>query len=281
MLDDTADPDRPRVVAHRGFAGVAPENTVGAVQFAADAGAEMVEIDVRPTSDGEVVVFHDDDLSGREDASGGLTDRTGLVHETPWDVVRTAEVLGSGETVPTLSAVLNALPSAVGVNVELKHPGTDGLRFGERLSGDSLSAAVDRWHAFVASVVAVAERHDHEVLFSSFYEGALAATRDLAPSVPRAALCTTDVETGLATAREYDCAAIHPPADALLSGPLDGDERATGPDARPAPLQTAQESGLDVNVYTVRTWETARSLAALDVDGIIADYPGLFAFEQR
>jgi glycerophosphoryl diester phosphodiesterase len=36
-----------------------------------------------------------------------------------------------------------------------------------------------------------------------------------------------------------------------------------------------------VNAYTVRTWETARSLAALGVDGLVADYPGLFAFDER
>jgi glycerophosphoryl diester phosphodiesterase len=277
MFDDTADRERPRVVAHRGFAGVAPENTVGAVQFAADAGAEMVEIDVRPTSDGEVVVFHDDDLSGRD----GLTDRSGLVHETPWAEVRTAEVLGSGETVPRLAAVLGALPPAVAVNVELKHPGVDDLRFGEKLSGGALAAASDRWHDFVASVVDVVEQHDHEVLFSSFYEGALAATRETAPAVPTAALCAGDVETGLAVAREHDCAALHPPVDALLDGALGGDETATGADRRPEVLRVAHGEGRAVNAYTVRTWETARSLAALGVDGVIADYPGLFAFEER
>lgn len=281
MLDDSADRDRPRVVAHRGFAGVAPENTVGAVQFAADAGAEMVEVDVRPTSDGEVVVFHDDGLSTREDATGGLTDRTGLVHETPWEVVREATVLGSGETVPRLADVFEALPTDVGVNVELKHPGRTGLRFGEYLSGDDLSAAVDRWHSFVASVVDVTDEYDHEVLFSSFYEGALAATRDLAPSVPIAPLCTGDVETGLALAREYDSAAIHPPGDALLKRTHDAGESVDESNDRPDLLRVAHEEGRDVNAYTVRTWATARSLAALGVDGVVADYPGLFVFEDR
>jgi glycerophosphoryl diester phosphodiesterase len=281
MPHDTADRDRPRVVAHRGFAGVAPENTVGAVQFAADAGAAMVEIDVRPTSDGEVVVFHDDDLSGRDGAGRGLTNESGLVHETPWEVVREARVLGSDETVPRLADVFEALPPNVGVNVELKHPGRSGLRFGEHLSDEDLSAAVDRWHSFVESVVAVTDAYDHELLFSSFYEGALAAAHDLAPSVPRAPLCTDDVETGLTLAREYDCAAIHPPGDALLRRAHDAEQSPCGSDTVPDLLRVAHEEGREVNAYTVRTWETARSLAALGVDGLVADYPGLFAFDER
>jgi glycerophosphoryl diester phosphodiesterase len=278
--DGSDDAARPRVIAHRGFAGAAPENTVGAVRFAADAGAELVEVDVRPTSDREVVVFHDDHLSGRDGDTGGLTDRSGLVHETPWATVRDAEVLRSGETVPRLADVFEALPADVGVNVELKHPETDDLRFGEKLSGAAFTAASDRWHSFVADVVAITEGYDHEVLFSSFYEGALAAIHEIAPETPTAALCADDVETGLAIAREYDCVALHPPADALLDGRLDGD-RSGEADARPELLRVAHGEGRAVNVYTVQTWETARTLATLGVDGVIADYPGLFAFEER
>jgi glycerophosphoryl diester phosphodiesterase len=240
----------------------------------------MVEVDVRPTSDGEVAVFHDDALSERDGPPGGLTDRTGLVHETPWAVVREARVLGSAETVPRLADVFEALPADVGVNVELKHPGRTGLRFGEHLSGEDLSGALDRWHSFVASVVEVTDEYDHEVLFSSFYAGALAAARDLAPSVPRAPLCTGDVETGLTLAREYDCAAIHPPGDVLLNRATDAGQSPGESDATLDLLRVAHEEGLEVNAYTVQTWAVARSLAALGVDGVVADYPGLFAFGE-
>lgn len=275
-IDDAEDTGRPGVIAHRGFAGVAPENTVGAVRFAADAGADVIEVDVRPTSDGEVVVFHDDGLSERDDSDGGLTDRSGLVRETPWSAVRQAEVLGSGETVPNLRQVLDAVPPTVGVNVELKHPGTDDLRFGEKLSGDELPAARERWHEFVASVVEITDDHDHDLLFSSFYEGALAVTRDIDPAIPLATLVGDDSEAGLAITREYDCEAIHPPVDAILDRNRETDD---GQSARsPNLVRVAHEAGREVNVYTVRTWHEAQRLASAGVDGIVADYPGLLAF---
>ena len=60
---------QPAVIAHRGFAGVYPENTLCAVRAALDPpdaghrGADAIEIDVMATSDGELVVFHDRDLA--------------------------------------------------------------------------------------------------------------------------------------------------------------------------------------------------------------------------
>jgi phosphoglycerol transferase MdoB-like AlkP superfamily enzyme/glycerophosphoryl diester phosphodiesterase len=51
------------VIAHRGDSLRLPENTSAAILSAFDAGADLVEIDIRRTRDGEVVVFHDDDLS--------------------------------------------------------------------------------------------------------------------------------------------------------------------------------------------------------------------------
>ena len=50
------------VTAHRGAATVAPENTLAAFQAAIDAGADMIEFDVRLSADGAVVVFHDSDF---------------------------------------------------------------------------------------------------------------------------------------------------------------------------------------------------------------------------
>src|SRR6187397_1290524 len=52
-------PLRPRVVAHRGASFEAPENTLAAFKRAWALGVEAVELDVRVTSDDQVVVFHD------------------------------------------------------------------------------------------------------------------------------------------------------------------------------------------------------------------------------
>ena len=72
LLDLTARP----VIAHRGAAGSAPENTVAAFQLAAQQGADAFELDVRLTADGVPVVLHDATLNRTTDLSGPLRDLT-------------------------------------------------------------------------------------------------------------------------------------------------------------------------------------------------------------
>jgi glycerophosphoryl diester phosphodiesterase len=61
------------VFAHRGGAGLRPENTFAAFDYGLELGADGLEIDVRLTRDGEVVVFHDAVLDRTTDARGPLS----------------------------------------------------------------------------------------------------------------------------------------------------------------------------------------------------------------
>jgi glycerophosphoryl diester phosphodiesterase len=268
------------MIAHRGFAGENPENTVVAAEAAAgvrgrsasdettDRPADLIEIDVIPTSDGDVVVFHDDGLAERDGGARGLTDTEGVVWETDTATVTSAEVLDSGETVPRLSRMLEVVPADVGVNIELKNPGRTDLRFAEKLSGDELSERTAAWQPFVDRVVDTVDGHDNEFLFSSFYEGALAAVRELS-SHAVAPVFWQSVEDGLAMAREHDAEAVHPPIE-LVGGTPFYDESAdpAGADL----VETAHAEGREVNVWTVETWYQADWLAAVGVDGLIANY---------
>ena len=94
--------DRPLVLAHRGASARARENTLAAFSLAADLGADWVELDVRTTADGALVLHHDPELpDGRVVAEVP-------VGELPHDV-------------PTLAAALDLCDEAgLGVNVELK-----------------------------------------------------------------------------------------------------------------------------------------------------------------
>ena len=53
------DGPKPRLFAHRGASGEAPENTMVAFQRAVDAGVEYIELDVHASEDGQVMVIHD------------------------------------------------------------------------------------------------------------------------------------------------------------------------------------------------------------------------------
>jgi len=236
------------IIAHRGFAGVSPENTVGAVRAAAP-DADRVEIDVVACADGTPVAFHDARLDAGTD-SRGLTDAAGTVADLSPDVVTAAEVLESGDRVPTLDRML--AETAAPLNVELKRPvATPGPR--GALPPADREAARERWQPLVDRVF---DRIDgRDVLCSSFYEGALAAVRERDAAAPLAPICT-DLATGRELATRYDAETIHPSLAAVRAADVVPPDRT-------------------VNVWTVRTWVEARDAVRAGADGLIADYPGL------
>lgn len=257
-----------RTIAHRGFAGCAPENTIAATRFAAEQGADLIELDVMPSADGEVVVFHDNRLDDG-DGSRGITDGEGLVWETPFDEIARAEVLDSGETVPALATVLEACPDHIGVNIELKNPGTPELQQGRLTGSDAVAERAAVWEPFVRSVFNIVDQHPNDALFSSFAAGALAALRSIAPEAHLAPLVYERLERALELADRYRAVAVHPSILAFE------DE-----EANQGFLERARRGGYDVNVWTVDTWRQAAQAESLDVDGVIADYPGLFEWRS-
>jgi len=266
----------PALIAHRGYAGIAPENTVeAATRAAAHNETAMLEIDVQPAACGTPVVIHDERLDGSRDGRP-LTDATGLVWETPLEKLQETHVLGTDATVPTLAEFLAAVPETVGINVELKNPGTTELRVGESLSPADRDQRREVWQPFVERVVADCATFGGDLLFSSFCEGAIAALRAVA-DYPVAPLVWDDLEAGLEIARRYDCEAIHPPRNAIAGTHLAETAYAGFPAAEPAidVLEVAHAEGRAVNVWTATNWVQFDALAAAGVDGIVADYPGL------
>ncbi|USZ67817.1 glycerophosphodiester phosphodiesterase [Halorussus salilacus] len=272
--------DAPTLIAHRGFAGVHPENTVAAFEQAAtglDVRPEMVEVDVMPTADGEVVAFHDFELGRVTDAPADLADR--FVWETPYEKLTQLEVLGTGESIPRLADVLDALPPEVGVNVEFKNPGSTGVRPRENLPRDDRPAQRDLWLDFAERVVSTLADCENDVLVSSFAEGALAAVRAVDPSIPVAAVFAESVADGMEVARRYDCEAVHAPWNMISGTPLFNAEYGSlGPYEDVDLVETAHREGRTVNVWTVQSWYQAAQLRRAGVDGVIADYPGVLQF---
>ncbi|MGZ4611977.1 MAG: glycerophosphodiester phosphodiesterase family protein [Kineosporiaceae bacterium] len=105
---------RPFVLAHRGLATSAPENSMAAFAAAVAAGVTHLETDVRATADGALVAFHDARLER-------LTDLQGRVAEVTWASLRRARL--GAERVPLLEDVLATWPS-LRVNVDLKAAAT-------------------------------------------------------------------------------------------------------------------------------------------------------------
>ncbi len=107
------------LIAHRGASGSAPENTIEAIELAIDAGVAMVEIDVQSTLDGQVVVFHDDELER-------TTDGRGAINAMSYEQLRTLDAgswFGSqfaNTRIPLLSDAIDVIQNRVYLNLELK-----------------------------------------------------------------------------------------------------------------------------------------------------------------
>jgi len=68
-------PNKPNIFGHRGACHIAPENTLPAIELAAENGALGIEIDIRYTSDGELILLHDDTLTRTTDVAEKFPDR--------------------------------------------------------------------------------------------------------------------------------------------------------------------------------------------------------------
>jgi glycerophosphoryl diester phosphodiesterase len=162
--------------AHRGLSAERPENTLAAFQAAADAGFRALEMDLRLTADGEVVVLHDAGLERTTDGNGRVADMR-------YDDLRRHPTPAG--PVPRLDDVLSALGRWPGLwNLEVK--------------------------ATKATVPALHLAAHHKALgrtqLSSMDPRALEAARDEEPGVPRGLIALGPVEEdALDLAAELEC----------------------------------------------------------------------------
>ena len=168
------------IFGHRGASAAFTENTIEAFVGARELGADWVELDVQQTVDGQLAVFHDEELSdGRavaETAFGDLPD-----------------------FIPLLVDALAAC-EGMGVNIEIKN--------------DPAKESFDPEHSMVPGVVRAARDYlsPERSLISSFDMGAVNASRDLDPGLPTALITMDDVgpEVSIGRVSAHSHGAINP-----------------------------------------------------------------------
>ncbi len=257
-------PDRPYfalpgpwLIAHRGGGGLAPENTLAAFDLAVRLGADALEIDVRRTRDGAVVVFHDDETSR-------LTGQPGTIEARTLEEVRTLDAgfsfspdggatfpfRGDGLAVPTLAELLARHP-AVRLNVDAK---TDDEPLARALAEVLLAAsALDR--ACVGSFHdAQAERLGALLPGCARYLPEQAATCHVMAAKAGAG--------GEGCPEGYDLASLpHRMGDLpVVDGPV---------------VTWLHSRGMRVHAWTVDDPADMRELLRLGVDGIVSDRPDI------
>ena len=247
-----------RIIAHRGFAEQYPENTIYAVTESAQY-VNMVEIDVRQCATGDLVVFHDETVDR-------LTGATGAVIEKSLSQLRALDVADSGESIPTLPEMLATLPDRTRVNLELKTTDTDAI----------------------ARVIELCERHDTDVLYSSFYDGVIRTIRKFRPQAPIAVLAHHQqvISDRLVVAEDVGAVAFHPSFTLVNDWNGTSTEAVSNTESVDVPVDIrggdvtvgadivalAQELGLQVNVWVAPDREAVNMLFNRGVDGVMVDH---------
>ncbi|MES2614921.1 MAG: glycerophosphoryl diester phosphodiesterase [Bdellovibrionota bacterium] len=110
----------PKIIGHRGAKGCSPENTLASFKKAHELGAQWVELDVKETQDGVLIIMHDDDLDRTSNYKG-------KVAQTPWSIIKTLDAGSwyskqfSEEKIPSLQEAVQLFESLnLGVNLEIK-----------------------------------------------------------------------------------------------------------------------------------------------------------------
>lgn len=229
---------KPLIIGHRGASAYAPENTMASFKKAHELAADMIELDIHRSMDGELFVIHDDDTKR-------TTGTPGLIKLMSSSEIKTLDA-GSwfgeefaGEKIPTLEEVMEWAKGKIQINIEIKSEGCE------------------------EKTVALLKKYDmvSDVIVSSFHHEYLKKTNELNPDVVTAAL-VRDIE-GAGDLKKVieDCApeAVNP-RYLLLNKKA---------------VSMAHKAGLKVYPYTVNDPISMKRMLSAGADGVITNNPDI------
>jgi len=245
---------KPRLFAHRGASGEAPENTIVAFRRAVETGVAYVELDVHATRDGHVVVIHDETLERTTNGRGKVWDHTlaelqrlDAGYKFSPDGGQIFPFRATGVVIPTLTEVLRDFPQ---------------LRFTVEIKQTEPPI-----EAQVVTIIRNSGRAE-EVILASEHDRVLARVRTLAPEIATS-FAYGEVVDFIQRVVTAQLAGYHPPGQALQ----------IPPEFRGVPLVTAETVaaahalGCEIHVWTINEPREMERLLDLGADGIMSDFP--------
>ena len=172
-------------IAHRGARGYEPENTLKSFQKALDLHADGIELDVHLSSDGHLIVIHDETIDR-------TTNGKGFVNTFSLAELKTFLIDDQYE-IPTLKEVFDLVNKKCLINIELKGLGT-----------------ADKVAALIEEYIADQNWNYEHFIVSSFNWDLLQETSNLNSNIAIGVLTEEDVEKALAFAEVIEAEAIHP-----------------------------------------------------------------------
>ncbi|HEX6939532.1 MAG TPA: glycerophosphodiester phosphodiesterase [Longimicrobiales bacterium] len=245
----------PLLIAHRGGAGLAPENTLEAFRQAVDDWAvDMIELDVRATADGHCAVLHDATVDRTTDGTGPLAGMTlaevkrlDAGYRFTRDGGRTFPFRGRGIRIPTIEEVLEALPTTR-LTIEVK----DGAAQRPLFEAIGRAGAEDR-------IIVAGESNAARTEFGRYPGPTSASASDL-----RRLYILHRLHLGGLWVPDVDAAQMpeHWNGRRILT---------------PAFVRELHALRIDVHVWTVNDPDDMHRLLDWGVDGLVTDRPDLLA----
>lgn len=275
-------------IAHRGGAHEAPEETLYAYKTAEDRGADVLEMDLHITSDGQIVALHDNTVNRTTNGTGCAVDHT-LADLKQYDAAynfvpgsgtsggapaesKTMRGIATGEvappegftandfTIPTLAEIFEAAPDAL-MNMEIKDLSGACLAAWNALGPDQPD-----FHGILADLIDAYDMAD-QVLVASFSQPLIEAFKAAAP----------DIDTTFSLAESLDI------YNAYVAGedpPNPNGHKALQVPTSFGPIviteelvHAAQDSNIAVHFWTINNHAQMNTLLDWGVDGIITDRP--------
>lgn len=250
------------ILAHQGGDGEFPSNTMLAFENAVALGVDVLELDVHSSSDGVLVVIHDDTVDRTTDGTGRVNEMTleqlqALDAGYNWPTLANHDLLDSGEfpyrgqgvKIPSLEEVFAAFPE-MPISVEIKQ------------ESPSIAQAL-------CDLIRQYEREDLTVV-ASFSTSAMQEFRQACPNVATAAV-RPEVTTFFALNMVYLGAAWQPTTESFMVPEYQGDLHIVTERF----VESLHAHNVVIYPWTINDGEQMQRMIDIGVDGLITDYPTL------
>lgn len=231
-------PENIAITAHRGASLKAPDNSLAAIEYAIDDGANYIELDVRQTADGHLVLLHDKDLLRVASDPRDVWEVT-LAEIQTMDAGSWFSPEFEGARIPTLVEAIELMRGRAGLYLEIKT---------SPQSPDLVPRVIETLYQ---------QNMIDQTLIAALEPSVLRQAQQLAPGIRTSLLVHSVI--GSIDGQPFDALALR---DALIS---------------PARISNVRQQNQEIHVWTVNDRRTMSRMIDQGVDNIITDRPDLLA----
>ncbi len=228
-------------IAHRGFSGIYPENTMIAFKKAVEVGCDGIETDLHITKDGIIVICHDETIDRTTNGSGFIHDYS-YKELCKFDAGIKFNKEFKGEKIPSIDEFLDYVKDKnLLINLELKN---DILRYNE-----FEKKVIEKIYKF---------KLENNAILSSFNHYSMIRVKEYDSNIKTGLLCSATLYNVHDYVKIVGADALHPFYPSVMNEKI---------------VDCIKKNGIRINAYTVNEEKYMKKLVELGIDGIITNYP--------